>query len=318
MAFPSTHSMFSSHHGEPTPGEQSHCLPSSTRNPCIMLIGEFCGTFMFLLLSFFGTQTAIATNNPLDPSAPLQPFSLMYIAASFGAALAINVWIFYRVTGGMFNPAVTVGLMLVGAVKPLNGIMIIPTQLVAAIAAAGVTDGLLPGPLGVANALENGTSITQGLFIEMFLTGQLVLTVYFLAVEKHRSTFLAPIGIGISVFIAHIAATNWTGTSINPARSFGPAVITGFVGYHWIYWLGPFMGSLLAFAVYKLFKWLDYQTANPGQDDDDLENGNPHRCGFRHDHLTAATPQSRLENTRKENAHRRNDSLMDGQMSSSP
>src|SRR5690349_7084873 len=177
--------------------------------------------------------------------------------------------------------------MLVGAVKPLNGIMIIPTQLIAAIAAAGVTDGLLPGPLGVANALKNGTSITQGLFIEMFLTGQLVLTVYFLAVEKHRSTFLAPIGIGISVFIAHIAATNWTGTSINPTRSFGPAVITTFVSYHWIYWIGPLLGAILAWGVYAVFKWLEYEDANPGQDDDDIERG---------DKTVRETSGSQLEN----------------------
>ena len=150
--------------------------------------------------------------------------------------------------------------------------MIIPTQIVASIAAAAVTHGLIPGPLRVTNALASDVSIVRGLFLEMFLTAQLVLTVYFLAVEKHRSTFLAPIGIGISVFIAHIAATNWTGTSINPARSFGPAVITGFVGYHWIYWLGPFMGAVLAWAVYSLFKFLNYHLANPGQDSDDLES----------------------------------------------
>ncbi|KAG8407333.1 Aquaporin-1 [Metarhizium acridum] len=165
--------------------------------------------------------------------------------------------------------------MLVGSVKPLRGLLIIPTQLVAAIAAAAVVDGLLPGPLTVANSLSNGTSKVQGVFLEMFLTAQLVLTVYFLAVEKHKATYLAPIGIGIAVFIAHIVGTNYTGTSINPARSFGPACIQGFVGYHYIYWVGPLMGSLLAFAVYWVLKWLEYQSANPGQDDDDVERGLP-------------------------------------------
>ncbi len=163
------------------------------------------------------------------------------------------------------------GLILVGAVTPIKAAVIIPTQLVAGIAAAAVVDGLVPGPLKVANSLGNGTSITQGLFMEMFLTAQLVLTVYFLAVEKHKSTYLAPVAIGISVFIAHIAGTNYTGTSINPARSFGPAVITHFVGYHWIYWLGPLLGALLAYGVYATLKWLEYQSANPGQDDDDRE-----------------------------------------------
>ncbi|KAL6864630.1 aquaporin-like protein [Trichoderma novae-zelandiae] len=245
------------------------------RNELIVVFGEFCGTFMFLLMAFIGTQAAIQNNSPGNPDAPLFPFSLMYIAASFGTAVAVNVWVFYRITGGMFNPAVTLGLVLVGAVKPLRGLLIFPTQLVAAIAAAAVTDALLPGPLLVANKLSSGTSISRGLFIEMFLTAQLVITVYFLAVEKHRATFLAPLGIGLAVFIAHICGTNFTGTSINPARSFGPAVVTDFTGYQWIYWLGPFMGSFLAFAVYTILKWMEYHTANPGQDDDNTVKKTP-------------------------------------------
>lgn len=175
------------------------------------------------------------------------------------------------------RPQVTLGLFLVGAVKPLRTLLIIPTQIVAGIAAAAVADALLPGPLTVVNTLGDGTSISRGLFIEMFLTSQLVLTVYFLAVEKHRATYLAPIGIGIAVFIAHICGTNFTGTGINPARSFGPAVIVGFTGYQWIYWLGPVLGAFLAFSVYTLLKWLDYRTANPGQDGaGDVEQGHVH------------------------------------------
>ena len=214
---------------------------------------------------------------------------------------------------------VTLGLVLVGAVKPLRGLAIFPTQIVAGIAAAAVTHGLLPGPLKVANTLGGGINRTQGLFLEMFLTAQLVLTVYFLAVEKHRGTFLAPIGIGISVFIAHIAATNWTGTSINPARSFGPACIVGFTDYQWIYWLGPFMGSLLAFGAYTAFKWLEYQTANPGQDDDgDVERG--HHFSVRANDKTMP-PGSRLDdipspmNSPTKPRVVRNDSVIDGQIS---
>lgn len=290
-------------------------IPNRVRNAIVIVLGEFCGTFMFLLLSFIGAQTALVTNNPTNSTAPLEPFSLMYIAASFGTALAVNVWIFYRVSGGMFNPAVTLGLVLVGAVPPLHALAIIPTQLVAAIAAAGVTDGLLPGPLLVTNALGNGTSIAQGVFMEMFLTAQLVLTVYFLAVEKHRSTHLAPIGIGISVFIAHICLTNWTGTSINPARSFGPSVVAGFHGYDWIYYLGPFMGSFLAFGCYKIFKVLEYQTANPGQDDDDLERGSKHHFFDHHEKEPIAHSQTDTLEPKDHGAAPRNDSVIDSQMS---
>jgi aquaporin related protein len=288
-------------------------MKDRVRNALVIVLGEFAGTFMFLLLSFIGAQTALVTNSPSDPTAPLLPFSLMYIAASFGTALAVNVWIFYRVSGGMFNPAVSLGLVLVGAVPPLHALAIIPTQLVAAMAAAGITDALLPGPLLVTNSLSNGTSVAQGVFIEMFLTAQLVLTVYFLAVEKHRSTHLAPIGIGISVFIAHICATNWTGTSINPARSLGPSVVAGFHGYDWIYYVGPFMGSLLAFGCYKIFKALEYQTANPGQDDDDLERAGRHHF-FHHGKEPVSHSHTDTIEPKDHGVPQRNDSVIDGQM----
>lgn len=87
----------------------AHVIPSGPRNALVVILGEFCGTFMFLFLSFVGAQTAINNNDPknTDPNAPMLPMTLLYIACSFGTALAVNVWIFYRVTGGMFNPAVS-------------------------------------------------------------------------------------------------------------------------------------------------------------------------------------------------------------------
>lgn len=206
--------------------------------------------------------------------------------------------------------------MLVKAVEPRNAMLIIPTQLVAAIAAAAVTEGLIPGPLSVGNTLGNGTSVVQGLFLEMFLTAQLVLTVYFLAVEKHRGTFLAPVGIGFSVFIAHLAGTNWTGTSINPVRSFGPDVISGFPSYHWIFWIGPLLGAVVAFGLYKLLKWLEYEEANPGQDatDSDPERGQRrhHRRALRDRHTRKNRHMEDI-NTKEANAHGRNHSVVDGQ-----
>ena len=144
-------------------------------------------------------------------------------------------------------------------------------QIVAGIAAAGLTDGLIPGPLEVANTLGPDVKIVQGLFIEVFLTAGLVFVVYMLAVEKHRATYIAPIGIGLSIFMCHMVGVPLTGTSVNPARSFGPAVVAGFVGYHWIYWLGPFLGALLAYGLYSLLTFMHYGTCNPAQDEDGLD-----------------------------------------------
>jgi aquaporin rerated protein, other eukaryote len=75
-----------------------------------------------------------------------------------------------------------------------------------------------------------------GLFLEMFMTAELVFVVFMLAAEKHKATFLAPIGIGLALFIAELAGVYYTGGSLNPARSFGPAVVAHFFEpYHWIY-----------------------------------------------------------------------------------
>ncbi len=93
-----------------------------------------------------------------------------------------------------------------------------------------------------------------------------------LAVEKHKGTYLAPVGIGLSLFIAELGGVYYTGGSLNPARSFGPCVANNaFPSEHWIYWLGPLLGALVASGFYWFIKSCEYETANPGQDFDDLE-----------------------------------------------
>ncbi|KAK4693818.1 hypothetical protein P7C71_g3646, partial [Lecanoromycetidae sp. Uapishka_2] len=154
----------------------------------------------------------------------------------------------------------------------VRGVLITVTQIIGGIAAAGVVAALFPGPLNVQTSLGGGASIVQGLFIEMFLTALLVFTIFMLAAEKHKATFIAPVGIGLSLFVAELTGVFYTGGSLNPARSFGPSVILhSFFHYHWIYWLGPILGALLASAFYKFIKMLEYETANPAQDSDQKE-----------------------------------------------
>ena len=96
-------------------------------------------------------------------------------------------------------------MMLIGAVPWIRGILITVSQVVGAIASAGVVSALFPGALGVTCSLTAGTSIVRGLFIEMFLTAELVFTIFMLAAEKHKATFIAPIGIGLALFIAEMS-----------------------------------------------------------------------------------------------------------------
>ena len=138
--------------------------------------------------------------------------------------------------------------------------------------AAGVVQAIIPGPLNVSTTLGYGVSAARGVFLEMFLTAMLVITILMLAAEKHKATFLAPIGIGLALFIAELVGVFFTGGSLNPARTFGPCAVTqNFPSYHYIYWFGPLMGTLLAYGMYKIIKSVEYQTVNPGQDFDDHE-----------------------------------------------
>lgn len=79
------------------------------------------------------------------------------------------------------------------------------TQIVGGIAAAGIVSALFPNTMNVRTSLSKDTSVVRGLFIEMFLTAMLVFTVFMLAAEKHKSTFLAPIGIGLALFVAELS-----------------------------------------------------------------------------------------------------------------
>ncbi|KAI0099914.1 aquaporin-like protein [Nemania sp. FL0031] len=134
--------------------------------------------------------------------------------------------------------------------------------------AGAVVKVLFPGDISSLNTtLAPGVNVAQGLFAEMFFTSYLVFVVLILAAEKSRDTFIAPVGIGLALFVAEIPGIYYTGGSLNPARSFGCAVAgPKFPGYHWIYWLGPGLGALIASGYYRFVKMCHYEEANPGQD----------------------------------------------------
>ena len=242
-------------------------LPDNLRNHIIAVIGEFVGTFLFLLFAELIAQIANQSPDIPQPGGGSNPPQLVMIALGFGFSVMTNCFIFFRISGGQLNPAVSLTLALVRAISPLRAVLLIFAQFVAGIAAAGAVSAMTPGPIAFNNSLGAGTSRTQGLFIEMFAAALLCITVLFMAVEKHRGTYLAPLAIGISLFVGHLFAVYYTGAGINPARSLGPNVIMrSFPNYFWIYFVGPFMGSFFSALLHYLLKFLHYETANPGQD----------------------------------------------------
>ena len=183
---------------------------------------------------------------------------------------------------------VTLGMIVTGTLPWARGLLLFPAQMLGGIVAAALVACLFPGPLVVETKLNAETSIARGVFIEMFLTAELVLTVLFLAAEKSKATFIAPVGIGLALFVAELTGSSsfklsfsgqvseltivcqgvlFTGGSLNPTRSFGPCVVNReFPGHHWIYWIGPFLGALISAGYYKFAKFFNYEEANPGQD----------------------------------------------------
>ena len=164
-------------------------IPDKMRNHFIAMCGEFVGTVLFLYFALSGAQVA----NSIPSSAGLtvqetgsNPQQLQYIALSFGFSLAVNAWVFFRISGGLFNPAVTLGMCLIGALPWIRGMLLFFTQIIGGIVASALVSCMFPGALNVQTTLGGGTSITRGLFIEMMLAAQLVFTIFMLAAEKHK------------------------------------------------------------------------------------------------------------------------------------
>jgi aquaporin rerated protein, other eukaryote len=197
-------------------------LSPAVRNHTVAALAEFTGTFLFLLLAFGATQ---AVNNVPEDAYPddndnnnnnhphhhqpvtdlgADPARLLFISVAFGASLAVHAWVFFRISGGQLNPAVSLALAARGAVSWPRAAVVVPAQLLGGVAAAGVVAALLPGPLRVATRLGAGVSVAQGLFVEGLLTALLVLAVLMLAVEKHRATCVAPLGIGLGLFMGQM------------------------------------------------------------------------------------------------------------------
>ncbi|WWD20213.1 hypothetical protein CI109_104689 [Kwoniella shandongensis] len=270
-------SMSSSEKGSSKPKQG---MFADIKNDLIAMVGEFIGTILFLLFALGAVQTVatnLSSNESGSASAGTQGggdlavklFSYYYISAAFGLSLFATASVFYRFTGSIFNPNVSLALCLIGAIKPVRFVLVSIAQMVGAIVASAILEGLTPGSLAVNVGLGLGTSKTQGLFIEMFTTAALVLSVLMLAAEKHLLTPFAPLGFGFTLFVVMLFSTAFTGGAVNTARAFGPACIQGFQNYHWIYWVGPTLGALLATAFYMFLKAVHYWKITPGQDSTD-------------------------------------------------
>ncbi|XP_049739030.1 aquaporin-5 [Elephas maximus indicus] len=213
------------------------------------VFAEFLATLIFV---FFGLGSALKWPSALP--------SILQISLAFGLAIGTLAQSLGPVSGGHINPAITLALLVGNQISLLRAAFYVVAQLVGAIAGAGILYGLAPlnarGNLAV-NALNNNTSPGQAVVVEMILTFQLALCVFASTDSRRTSPVGSPaLSIGLSVTLGHLVGIYFTGCSMNPARSFGPAVVMDrFTPVHWVFWVGPIVGAVVAaiFYFYLLF-----------------------------------------------------------------
>ncbi|KAI7739955.1 hypothetical protein M8C21_029357 [Ambrosia artemisiifolia] len=212
-------------------------------------LAEFISTLLFV---FAGVGSAIAYAK-LTADAALDPAGLVAVAICHGLALFVAVSIAANISGGHVNPAVTFGLAVGGQITILTGIFYWIFQCIGSIAACYLLSFVTGGLAVPTHAVAAGVGAIQGVVMEIIITFALVYTVYATACDPKKGALgtIAPLAIGLIVGANILAAGPFSGGSMNPARSLGPAVASGDFSGHWIYWVGPLIGGGLAGAIYS-------------------------------------------------------------------
>jgi len=184
------------------------------------------------------------------------------IALAFGVTVATMAQSIGHVSGCHINPAVTAGLLVGQKIGLVKALLYVVSQCLGAILGAGLLKVFYPssisssdsGYLGLTGLAPN-ISPGQGFGVEFFITFVLVLVVFGSAADDiaaKNTKGSAPLAIGLSITTCHLYAVPLTGASMNPARTFGPAVIAMNFTNHWVYWLGPILGGICASIVYNM------------------------------------------------------------------
>lgn len=230
-----------------------------------VMLAELIGTFF---LCFAGIAAILSTGDPIASGA-----GLVGVALAHGLALSVAVNAFGGVSGAHFNPAVTIGMLAVGRIRPDRAVQYILAQLAGATLAAwacqcffpaGVVNGAMLGiPLPDPMIGETGAWVTVPVLlgVEFVLTFMLMTAIFGTAVDaRGQAVKIGGFGIGLTVTFDILACGKVTGASMNPARSFGPALIHRLTGgdagagafeLHWCYWAAPIAGAIVAAVIYE-------------------------------------------------------------------
>jgi aquaporin Z len=205
-------------------------------------LAELVGTFILVVI---GSMTIVAAN-AVDPKVPV----LIVVPFGFGLGLLAAIQSAGYVSGGHFNPAVTLAAYLDRRIDTMNAIGYVVAQLIGAIAASGVVL-LIADQAAVQSTASSFPAGRMGaaVAVETLLTAVFVLVI--LTVTK-RSPNHAGFAIPLTLMVVHFAGIPFSGSSVNPARSLGPALVGGTLDSNIVVWIaGPLIGAAVGWAVYR-------------------------------------------------------------------
>ena len=222
-------------------------------------LAEALGTFVLVGMGSLALVSAGVTGQG-SPA-----FILLVAPFGFGLGLIAAIALFGHVSGGHFNPAVTLAALFDGRIDPLNAAAYAFAQIVGAVGASMAI--LLIMTRQMVDATRNVPAVDDA---QAFAT-ELILTTIFVAViltVTRKQPAMAGLIIGLTLVAIHFAAIPISGASVNPARSLGPAIVAGKYDKIWIYLAAPLLGGILGWAMYKFFT-PDVDDAEDEYDDED-------------------------------------------------
>lgn len=202
-------------------------------------------------LVFFGPLSIIVSSTMFGDTLNLE--GLLIISLAHGGAIGLMVYAFGHVSGAHINPAVTIPMMITKRIGIIDGIGYIVFQCIGAIIAAFSLKTIFPilgakvnfGTQGGPSALLSNSAMS-GFALELVFTFFLVTVIFMTAVHKKAPAGMYGLAIGGVIFLLHLVGIPLTGASMNPARTLGPAIASGYWDFHWIYWAGPIIGGIIA------------------------------------------------------------------------
>jgi aquaporin Z len=205
-------------------------------------LAELLGTFLFFAIGLTSVQAVGA----LGAAAPL----LVVVPLAFGLGLLAAVFAFGHISGGHFNPAVTIGILVDGRITINDAVGYIVAQVIGAIGAAALILVLWSqdAVAGTITAPGSGFTDLQAVILETVLTAIFLLVI--LSSTRYGKT-LAALAIPLTLVAIHLAAVPFTGASVNPARSIGPALLGGDLSKLWIYLVAPIVGAIIGALVFR-------------------------------------------------------------------